>query len=334
MKKILVVRFSSIGDIVLTTPVLRGLHQQIGAEIHYLTKPQYAPLLVANPYLARIHLLEGSIFSLARQLRSEGFDYLIDLHHNLRTRVLKSILRIPSSSFYKMNLEKWMYVHFKWPPLPREHIVDRYWRAVSSLGVRPDSKGLDYFIPPESCIGAEVLPSSFQSGYVAYAIGGRWATKKLPLQQMISLCDKINRPVLLLGGPEDRAQGEAVSDFFSPPTQDQYFEGLKALGKKTEVYNGCGRFSVHESASLLRSADYVFTHDTGMMHVAAAFGKKIFCIWGSTVPELGMYPYRTRFTVLQKQGLRCRPCSKIGHNKCPRSHFRCMREIPLEFTLE
>ena len=199
--KILIIRFSSIGDIVLTTPVIRGLYQQLNAEIHYITKTEYLPLLKENPYIRRIHLLEGSIWHISKTLKAERFDYIIDLHHNLRSLLLKLILRVPSYSFYKMNIEKWLFVHFKWPSLRPSHIVDRYWKSISALGIQPDTQGLDYFLPPNAPFGRNQLPSAFQKGYIVYAIGAKWTTKKLPLKQMIKLCHQINQPIVLLGGP-------------------------------------------------------------------------------------------------------------------------------------
>ena len=331
--KILVIRFSSIGDIVLTTPVVRGLYRQLNAEVHYITKSAYAELLRESPYVSRIHLLEGSLWKIAKILRAEKFDYIIDLHHNLRSLVLKLLLRVPSYSFYKMNIEKWLFVHFKWPPLRPQHIVERYWKCATPLGLKADTQGLDYFLPQNSPPGHSLLPPSFSKNYVIYAIGSKWKTKKLPLKQMIKLCHQINRPIVLLGGKEDTTTGNELANFFAPTSDSPLTAGLKAMGQQASIYNGCGRFSLHESATLIRDADYVFTHDTGMMHIASAFKKSIYSIWGSTVPEFGMYPYKTRFTVLEKKDLRCRPCSKIGHRRCPLHHFKCMTENPLLFTL-
>ena len=331
--KVLVIRCSSIGDIVLTTPVIRGLYRQLGAEVHYLTKPAYAQLLSENPYISQIHLLKDSLWKLIAALSDEHFDYVIDLHHNLRSFVIKSALRVPSYSFYKMNIEKWLFVRLKFPSLRASHVVDRYWKSVAPLGVEADTQGLDYFLPQDPSLGRAQLPLSFQKSYVVYAIGGKWGTKKLPLKKMIQLCDQINRPIVLIGGKEDQETGTALADFFNTPSSEAYHKGLEALGKKTLIHNSCGSLSLHESAAVIRDADYVFTHDTGMMHIAAAFGREIFSIWGSTVPELGMYPYRTRFTILEHRGLKCRPCSKIGYRSCPLRHFRCMNEHPLQFSL-
>ncbi|MGB5977625.1 MAG: glycosyltransferase family 9 protein, partial [Cyclobacteriaceae bacterium] len=202
------------------------------------------------------------------------------------------------------------------------------------LGVKPDALGLDYFIPEKDEVEMDWLPETHQKGYVAYAIGAQHNTKKLPLARMIELCDKINKPVILLGGPEDAETGEKIARFFErSDVSEPYEEKLLELNKKTQVFNACGKFSLNQSASLVRQASYVFTHDTGMMHVAAAFKKQIFSIWGNTIPMFGMYPYRTKFTVFEVQGLKCRPCSKIGYSQCPKGHFKCMKNIVFDFYL-
>lgn len=332
--KILIIRFSSLGDIVLTTPVIRTLKTHFSdAEIHFVTKPAYVPALIENPYLHKIHELDGSLWSLAMKLRKENYDYVIDLHQNLRTFILKRLLNAKAYSYPKENINKWLLTTFKINRMPSEHVVDRYFRAVKPLGVKNDSLGLDYFIPEKDQVEPSWLPEGFQQ-YAAVVIGGKKATKRLPTSRIIELCDRINKPVLLLGGKEDEARGAEVERFFSREGTDSSFEeGLRQLGKTTTVYNACGKFNINQSASLLKNAQWVFTHDTGLMHIASAFKKDLFTIWGSTVPEFGMYPYRTRFTIFEKKDLSCRPCSKIGFDKCPKGHFKCMNEVTFDFYL-
>ena len=312
--KILVLRFSSIGDIVLTTPVVRALAQQVpGARVHFATKPGYRGLLEANPYVAKVHVLSGSLRELVQELKAEKFDYIVDLHHNLRTQLIKLQLGVKSSSFDKLNWQKWLLVNFKIDRLPRVHIVQRYLEAAAPLGVKDDGHGLDYFIPAGQEVDPATLPADFRSGYVAVAIGAQHATKRLPLEKLVELCLQLApRPIVLLGGPEDAAVAEAIIALVNQ--------------EHLPVANGCGRYSLHQSASLLRQASFVVSHDTGLMHMAAAFGKRIYSVWGNTVPEFGMYPFRTEFENLEVKGLSCRPCSKIGFAKCPQGHFKCMRE--------
>ncbi len=335
--KILIIRFSSIGDIVLTTPVIRVLKTQLdSAEIHYVTKKRFSGLLAENPYVDKIHALDQHLWPLVKALRDEKFDYIIDLHHNFRTRIIKAFLGGKAYSFNKLNWEKWLMVNLKINKLPSVHIVDRYLATVSELGIKNDSLGLDYFIPQQDEVPAEWIPEAHRKGYVAYAIGGQHATKKLPVKRMIELCDKINRPIILLGGKEDFETGEQVRLFFEKGESSSDMEDdelTTALDKRSVVYNACGKFNLNQSASIIKKSNYVFTHDTGMMHVAAAFKKEVFSIWGNTIPLFGMYPYRTKFTVLENNKVTCRPCSKIGYNQCPKGHFDCMQKITFDFYL-
>ena len=346
--KILVLRFSSIGDIVLTTPVVRALAQQVaGAEVHFATKPGYRGLLEPNPYVAKVHCLTGSLSDLVQQLQAERFDYVIDLHNNLRTRLIKLRLGVKSSSFDKLNWQKWLLVNFKIDKMPRIHIVERYLATAAHLGVKNDNRGLDYFIPEAQEVDLATLPVPFQRGYVAVAIGAQHATKRLPVEKLIELCARLARPIVLLGGPEDESVAHIIEQAFETqaaaaeparptiPDSPYYFpeKSLNHSATQSLIVNGCGRYSLHQSASLLRQAQFVVSHDTGLMHIAAAFGKEVFSVWGNTVPEFGMYPYRTEFRVLEVKGLSCRPCSKIGFAKCPQGHFRCMRDQTLDLNL-
>ncbi|MBC8085218.1 MAG: glycosyltransferase family 9 protein [Hymenobacter sp.] len=346
--KVLILRFSSIGDIVLTTPVIRAVKLQVpGAVVHFCTKPAYRGIIEPNPYVDRAHYLTGSLKELVAELRAERFDFVLDLHHNLRTSLLKAQLGVKSASFDKLNWRKWLLVRLKVNTLPRLHIVDRYLAAAARLGVKNDGKGLDYFIPEADEVELATLPAGFQRGYVAFAIGAQHATKRLPVERIIELCGLLRRPVVLLGGPEDESTGHIVELAFekqvatSPPAPPRlpdspyYFPRPATSNQQpaTVIYNACGRFSLSQSASLVRQAQLVVSHDTGLMHIAAAFRKEIFSVWGNTVPEFGMYPYRTEFRVLEVKGLACRPCSKIGYPACPQGHFRCMRGIQFNLDL-
>ncbi|MBS1952478.1 MAG: glycosyltransferase family 9 protein [Bacteroidetes bacterium] len=315
--KILIIRFSSIGDIVLTTPVIRCLKIQAAqVTVHYATKKQYQVILENNPYIDRVFYLENKLNDLIVQLKNEQYDWVIDLHNNLRTRIIKWKLGVQSYSFNKLNLEKWLMVNLKINRLPDVHIVDRYLKTIQPLGIKNDGLGLDYFIPEKDEVPLSWFPLTHRQGFIAYAIGAQHETKKLPVKRMIELCKNINRPMVLLGGKEDYENGETVS---------------LAVGEM--IFNTCGKLNLNQSASLVKQAQYVFTHDTGLMHIAAAFKKEVYVLWGNTIPAFGMYPYRTKFTSLENIHLRCRPCSKIGYNKCPKGHFKCMNEIDLKITL-
>jgi ADP-heptose:LPS heptosyltransferase len=317
--KILIIRFSSIGDIVLTTPVPRCLKTQLeDVEIHYVTKVQYQSIVVSNPYIDKIFLLKEDLNELIIELKKESYDVVIDLHNNLRTRILKWKLGVRSYSFNKLNIEKWLMVNFKINKLPEVHIVDRYLETTKSLGIKNDALGLDYFIPEKDEVPWDWFPETHRGGFVAYAIGAQHETKKLPLNRMIELCKKISQPIVLLGGKEDFENGEQIRKAFENENSNA-------------IFNSCGKFNLNQSADIVRKSNVVFSHDTGLMHIAAALKKEVYSIWGNTIPAFGMYPYRTKYHSLENKNLGCRPCSKIGFNKCPKGHFKCMNEMEFDF---
>jgi len=316
--KFLILRFSSIGDIVLTTPVVRCLKQQYPhAEIHYFTKKKFGFLLEDNPYIDKLWLLDDSLKELMPLLKNENFDYVIDLHTNLRTMNIKFKLGKPSFSFDKLNVQKLLLTSFKINKLPAIHIVDRYLATLKTFDIKNDQAGLDYFIPSKDYISSDSFPETHKNRFIAYAIGGQHSTKKLPVQKMIELCRRINHPVILLGGKEDFEAGEAIRI---------------ALGDQL-IFNSCGKYNFNQSASIIKQAWFVFSHDTGLMHVAAAFKKKVYSIWGNTVPAFGMYPYQTEFEAIENNNLSCRPCSKIGYKECPKKHFKCMNDLTFDFPM-
>ncbi|RME97118.1 MAG: lipopolysaccharide heptosyltransferase family protein [Bacteroidetes bacterium] len=311
----LVIRFSSIGDIVLTTPVIRVLHQQLGAEVHLLTKRAFGQVLAGNPYLSRIWTIEDKVSEVLVALRREGFTAIVDLHRNLRsTQVRWGLARVSSYQFNKLNARKWLLTNLHLDYLPKMHIVDRYLAAAAPLGIEADGQGLDYFIAQEDQVNLAAMHLPAQ--YLAFVIGAAHATKCLPEARMRILCQSFPYPIVLIGGPAEAEFGERLA---------------QAIGPK--VHNTCGKMRLGQSASLVQQACCVLTHDTGMMHIAAALQKPTVVIWGNTVPEFGMYPYNPAqsFPVdnFEVRGLSCRPCSKIGHDRCPKRHFRCMTEQPI-----
>ncbi|MGB3005977.1 MAG: glycosyltransferase family 9 protein, partial [Chitinophagaceae bacterium] len=255
------------------------------------------------------------------ELKTEEYDFIIDLHHNTKTLRVKNALKKKSFSFYKLNIEKYILTSLKINLLPKIHIVDRYLKTVESFGVKNDGQGLDYFISKEEETKREDLPVSHSAGYIACVIGAAHGTKRWPVHKWKEFCEKMDHPIVLLGGPEDEERGNEI-----------------ALIDNIKVYNACGKFKLNESADLIRKAKLVITNDTGLMHIAAAYKKQIFSLWGNTVPVFGMTPYygdeaisEIRFQVPK---LWCRPCSKIGYNKCPIGHFNCMEKISVEDLLE
>jgi heptosyltransferase-2 len=315
--KILVVRFSSIGDIVLTTPILRCVKQQLkDVELHYVTKHSFLSVIENNIYVDKVFTIKDSLKEVIPQLKKENYDYVIDLHHNVRTLRLKTALGKKSFSFNKLNWEKFLIVNFKKNKLPNIHIVDRYFETVQSFGVKNDGKGLDYFINQKDEIDIPSwLPSIFHKDYNALVVGGSYFTKQIPINKLKEICAKSLLPLVLLGGKEDAAIAEQVNQLH-----------------KNKTINLCGKLNLNQSASIIQQANKVITSDTGLMHIAAAYKKDIISLWGNTIPEFGMDPYLAgkNSQILEVKDLSCRPCSKLGHKKCPKGHFKCMNDIEIK----
>ncbi|WP_295713123.1 glycosyltransferase family 9 protein [Mucilaginibacter sp.] len=310
--KILVIRFSSMGDIIYTTPVVRCLKKQIpNAEVHFLTKPAFKYIYDNNPYVDKLLLLKPSLADTINEIKAEQYDHIVDLHNNLRTTLIKLRTGIKSSTYKKQPIKKWLSLKFKLKLIAPIHLVDRYLEATKPLGIVNDGKPIDYYIKAEHQLD-KLLPASHQNGYIAFIIGATHFTKRMPNEKIISICRQLKLPIILLGGNDVKANGDVIAD---------------AIG--ASVYNACGKTSLDESVFLVSKAESIIGFDTGLTHIAEAFNKPIVSIWGGTVPELlGVQPYMVKDVLVAGIELDCRPCSKFGLEKCPLGHFKCMNNMP------
>lgn len=297
----------------MTTPVVRCLKKQYPSyQMHYVTKQANAGLLLNNPYIDKLFLLKDSLKELIAELKKEDYSFIIDLHNNLRSRRLCFSLGVKSTHFNKLNIEKWLLVNFKINKLPPLHIVDRYMQTLKDFNVSNDGEGLDYYADTNVELSDTLLPQ--EGVFIAWAIGGKHNTKIFPPHKVRSVCQKLDTTVVLLGDKNDRERGQEIAS------------GLP------HVVNGCGLFSLDASAKIVEKAALVISNDTGLMHIAAAFRKPLISIWGNTVTAFGMYPYlpvgyQKLSEIIEVKDLKCRPCSKIGFRKCPKTHFKCMEAI-------
>ena len=311
--RLLFIRFSAIGDIVLASAAFRCAKQQLpGVEIHLLTKRSMNLVTEANPYIDQFHYFDGDLDSVIAELKAIKFDYIIDLHKNLRSFRIRLALGVPVLAYEKLSVEKFLLTKFHVNRMPNRHISLRSVDALASLGVVYDGKGLDYFIPE-----TVQVPALFPNGYLALVIGASYVTKKLPLESLKQLVKLIPHPIVLIGGPEEKSDGAEL-----------------ALIDPDRIINTCGTYSLHESAALVRDARVVISHDTGLLYIACAFEKNVIAIWGATSPALQvepMMPEGTKAHVFQAivPNLTCQPCSNFGTKTCPKGHFNCMRQQDL-----
>jgi ADP-heptose:LPS heptosyltransferase len=310
-RKILIIRFSSIGDLVLTTPAIRCLKNQTESELHLVTKEKFAEVLINNPNISRVWTIQKDTAEIIRELRAENFDFVIDLHYNFRSIKLTWQLRKPFIRFDKLNFQKWLMTAFKINRLPHKHLVDRYFDALGKLGIKDDGKGLDFYLGNEG--SEQIVQLKLPEIYVVGVLGATYYTKQIPLNKWIEILHSINLPLVLIGGANEKQLGSILFREFP-----------------LNIIDCTGKLSISQSAKLIRDSKMVITPDTGMMHIAAALRKPLHVIWGNTIPDFGMYPYfgkeHAQVRYHEVQELSCRPCSKLGYQTCPKKHFDCMQK--------
>ena len=313
IRKILVIRFSSIGDVVLTSPVLRRLHAAYpGAAIDYCVKPEFFSLLNTSPYL-------DTVYTIADPPRG-SYDMVVDLQNNLRSRSL--VKAIPCDRVFRYQKQNWKKLLLVRAGInlfkTTGSVVDRYMAALEGTRIEHDGKGCELWLSKDD---SEFAASCRFGGMSSLAVcfGAKHLTKRYPPRKFASIIETLLREhrlcVYLLGGSDDTLQAEEILETLSPAA---------AAG----VVNLVGKTSLMQSAAVLEICDAVLTNDTGLMHIASAFGKHLFVLFGSSVAEFGFLPYNTPYVLFEVADLACRPCSHIGRDSCPKGHFRCMMDIP------
>ena len=311
--KILIVRFSSIGDIVLTTPVIRCLKKQLGAELHYLTKEIYSSILLENIYIDKLYFINNHINEHFLSLKNEKYDYIIDLHNNIRSNVLTVRLGVKTKKYFKSNFKKYLLINFGINKLGDVSIVERYFDTVNFLGVKNDNKGLDYFLTTESNLNFDITKK-----FITWSLGSSHLNKQLHLKRIMATCKKISEPIVLLGGTEEAKIADIIAKGAS----------------KNNIYNYCGILSISESAYMIKHSTLLFTNDSGMMQIGAAFNKLMISFWGCTKPSLGFAPYQSKNeSILILSNKSNIPCSKHG-KKCKNKSNPCINNINSEEIID
>lgn len=318
--RILLVRFSSIGDILLTTPLIRALRaRHPGARIDALTKSGFAPLLADNPRLDSVLAAAPgeSLASLAGRVRASGYTHHLDLHGSLRSGLLRVLLPGRWHGYSKHRVARALLIRTRknhypagTPPVP-----ERYFEAASGLDVTPDTGGPEFFLAG----GARAEASAWLAAagvtpdreIVALAPGAAHLTKRWPVERWTALATALaaaGRTVLLVGGPEDVTTATAVANAVPG------------------VLNAAGQFGLQGTGALLRRSSALVSGDTGVMHMATGVGTPVVALFGPTVEAFGFFPYHAHARVVQHD-LPCRPCSRMGGPACPLGHHDCLRGI-------
>ena len=326
--RILILRLSSIGDILLSSFFIRQVAKTFPkSKIDFVIKEQFGDLVKFNPNLDQVYYVQpekgyAQLYQLRNELKSNKYNLVFDLHNNLRTRFL--LTGLSKSKKRKINKDKIiraLLVRFKINGYKEiKSIPIRYLETGKEVGINDDMNGLELFWDNQT---EEKLIKEYpfleNDRYIALAPGAAHYTKKWPIEYFMELVDiiteKRNERLVILGGLTD------VDDGMELELNDR-------------VINLTGKLSLLESAIAIKNAKVLVSNDSGVMHMAAAVKTPVLAIFGSTVEELGFFPFRSKHCVIQNEGLKCRPCSHIGKNYCPKGHFRCMLEIKPKFVYD
>jgi ADP-heptose:LPS heptosyltransferase len=319
-----------LGEAIFLSPVIRALKIHFDqAEIHARVPREILFAFEEHPYIDKVI---SSDVGLVNLLRKERYTFVVDCSGNRFAALVCMITGIKRFTYARQKWKIWLFVSLRINKLRNTHLVDRMMRMLKPLGITSDDLRLEYFIPERDRVPRTWLPEEFRPRFVILFISAPYATRRLPTERMIELCDKINKPIVLLGHRTDKAEADQIQRFFQPVEGSEPFEGgLRELNKKTRIFNGVGMFNRNQIASLAKQASNVFTFDSEMVAIASAFKRPIFLIMGNTVSLFGHYPYRTKFTMLENTSIACRPCSAGGFERCPQGHFKCMRDIVFDF---
>jgi len=306
--KVLIIRLSSIGDVILTTPIVRCLKHSISVEIDFLTNEVNLPILKRNPYISTIIFPD----QLGPQDLKQ-YDYIIDLNNSRKSRKIYNRSYDTLIKTDKMPIRKWLMLFLKINLLNKSHTVDRHFDSVKSLSINNDGAGLDLFIDDHTNVP---VPAPF-SNYIVINAGGSKITKRIPKKLIEDVINMSERKYILIGG----ADVSTVYGGFNHPN----------------CINLVNQLSLEQSFKIIKHCKLLITGDTAMMHAAAALQKPQIVIWGSTSDDFGFYPYYGSKYADQSdhiiQGISCQPCSKMGKDACPKGHMNCLTKIEAKEVL-
>lgn len=348
--RILLVRFSSIGDIVLTTPLIRAIKKRYrNAVLDYLTLADYSILLRDNPAVDNLYIIKRgksllNIMKFALSLNKNRYDYIFDLHHSTRSLIFRFLVRAKKKSVLNKNyLKRFLLISFKLnfykKPLT---VVNRYFDTAKDLNIR-ERPGAELWISAESLnnalsnivsaagkdykLNSEIDNSRIKIEKGTVAGAGKavalmpfagWKTKEWGDERFATLGKKLasenNASVIVLGGPGDISRSEKIA---------------KEIGRG--AISLAGRLGLHETALVLSASDCLVTNDTGIMHIGGAVSIPVIAVFGCTTEELGFFPYNTKGEVIQAE-IGCRPCTAKGLTQCPKKHFKCMNDITTDMV--
>jgi heptosyltransferase-2 len=309
MKKILIIRFSSLGDIILSFPLINALKKEYPeSEIHYLTKSAYKAILELNQAISKIILFNDQPLSeLKSEIKNGGYDLVLDIHKNFRSILHTLFSGLNVKRYRKDTIKKFLLVKFKINLF--NEITPVYKKYIKTVGDEFAKKYLHY---TSTELEFDRTPQ-YDFKYIVIAPSSKHFTKTYPKDKFIDFIKTSSFKVILVGDESNKDK-----------------EICEYIENETDAINLCGRLSYAELANVVFNSEYVITNDSAILHFSEMLGKKVKAIFGSTVKEFGFFPQLENSVVFENKNLKCRPCTHIGLPACPLGHFKCMNEIQLE----
>lgn len=313
-RSVLVIRFNSIGDIVLTTPVVECLASN-GYRVHYVAKNAFKELLDNDPHVEKVWPLQENLNDLISRIKEFKYDLVVDLHNNVRSKRISQALGVKTFRLDKERIGLFLLTQLGIGKQTRTHIVDRFMEVIRPLSLQSGTYTPRVHLPQN-----EMKTADLPSRYIAVAVGTAWKTKSIPVSHLKNIIESLDPiPIVLLGGPDDVSKSNEIDT------------------NGSHIHNRVGQLSITESAEAIKSAQVLLTGDTGMMHIAAALDVPVVAVYGSTHPMLGYTPFyagETEHSIIQNEDLSCRPCTKQGKDACPKGHFKCMMDLNTQVIID
>ena len=330
VSKILVFRLSSIGDIVLTTALLRCLRNTFpDAQIDFVVKKQFVDILRCVPFVSNVIELDSKkgfaeLRAIRNRLKNEQYDVALDIHKNWRSMFVCNT--IGSKQVFRFNkhvFRRWVLTTFH-KDIYKEvrPVYLRFIDAAQQIGVVPDGKYTELVVPEqlsESMKDIFVQANlSFEKRIIALCPGASFSNKQWQVEKFQQLAKRVvaefDAQVILLGGKKE-------------------LEMCETIANESGAVSFAGKFDLSQSIAALSMVSLTVANDTGMLHVSEALGVPVVGIYGPTARQFGYFPILPQSKVAQIENLSCRPCTKMGMNHCPKKHFACMNDISVEMVL-